>query len=156
MSIATSRGPKFGEAPRRHRRAAYNDATLASQLFDVIEPALRHLRVEGLRPIALNPMIRVYAYSEGDVFGKHYDESNDVGPHKTEYTLLIYLCGSESGMLGGETAFYDQRERELSRIVPFAGSALLHAHGHHCVLHEAMPVTRGTKWVLRSDVVFGV
>ena len=35
-----------------------------------------------------------------------------------------------------------------------AGSALLHRNGPACTLHEALPVTAGTKFVMSSDVVF--
>ncbi len=61
-------------------------------------------------------------YGPGQSFGKHVDDSVDMGDGKyTEYTLLIYLSGSGSpaakgkqkgvtkpspGLLGGETIFY--------------------------------------------------
>jgi hypothetical protein len=32
---------------------------------------------------------------------------------------------------------------------------LLHVHGDHCLEHEADPVVDGTKYVLRTDIVFG-
>ena len=39
-------------------------------------------------------------------------------------------------------------------MAPKAGKALLHLHGDDCLEHEATAVTRGLKYVLRSDVVF--
>ena len=44
--------------------------------------------------------------------------------------------------------------REVARVVPEAGMALLHCHGQDCLEHEALPVTQGCKYILRSDVVF--
>lgn len=38
-------------------------------------------------------------------------------------------------------------------VDPEIGMALLHKHGHECLLHEGREVTKGEKWVLRSDLV---
>lgn len=32
------------------------------------------------------------------------------------------------------------------------GMALLHKHGQDCLLHEGKAVTKGEKWVIRSDL----
>jgi hypothetical protein len=84
-------------------------------------------------------------------FGRHIDESNELGGGRyTAYTLLIYLssCG------GGDTIFYGGRNRRLAAVAPQPGLALLHRHGDDCLEHEAAAVTGGVKYVLRSDVVF--
>ena len=70
---------------------------------------------------------------------------------ETFYTVLFYL--SECG--GGETVFYSEHNgKETARIVPTVGSMLLHRHGVDCWQHEALPVAAGTKYILRTDVVF--
>jgi len=66
--------------------------------------------------------------------------------------------------MGGETIFYPDA-RVLSKkgaapkekvvFAPERGTALLHRHGRECALHEGAPVSKGVKWILRSDVVFG-
>lgn len=77
----------------------------------------------------------------------------------------MYLTGAEDGVEGGETIFYPEA-RVLSkkgsaapsgeaRVAPHRGLALLHRHGRECALHEGAEVLQGTKWVLRSDVLFG-
>jgi hypothetical protein len=56
--------------------------------------------------VGLNPNIRIYRYQPGQKFGRHIDESNELGGKRyTQYTLLIYLshCG------GGQTVFYGER-----------------------------------------------
>ena len=58
------------------------------------------------------------------------------------------LCGSQSVCAGGK------RSREVARVVPEMGMALLHRHGKDCLEHEALPVQRGAKYILRSDVAF--
>ena len=46
-------------------------------------------------------------YLPGQRFNRHYDDSIDLGGGaKTAYTLLVYLCGKDSGLQGGETVFY--------------------------------------------------
>lgn len=56
---------------------------------------------------------------------------------------------------GGETVFYDERGRRAASIVPRPGLGLLHLHGEdRCMEHEAMGVVRGTKYILRTDIVF--
>lgn len=42
----------------------------------------------------------------------------------------------------------------IMQVAPVEGMALLHIHGHKCMLHEARNVTKGIKYVFRSDVVF--
>ncbi len=67
-------------------------------------------------------LLHTCRYGPGQSFGKHVDDSVDIGDGMyTEYTLLIYLSGSGSpaakgkqkgvtkpspGLLGGETIFY--------------------------------------------------
>lgn len=114
-----------------------------------------------------------FRYSEGQRFGKHVDGRNDLpGGRVTGYTLLIYLNGrgeskgktrgfSKNGgpagpdFIGGETVFYDESGAVLRSVAPAAGMALLHLHGEACYEHEGAAVKTGTKYVLRSDVVFG-
>ena len=42
---------------------------------------------------------------------------------------------------------------EAISVEPEVGMALLHRHGDCCMLHEGREVTKGEKWVLRSDLV---
>lgn len=107
--------------------------------------------VEGEVAVGLKPNICLYRYGQGQRFGPHYDESVRMdGGGRTEYTLLVYLSG---GLDGGETVFYE-RKRVVAQVAPVAGMALFHIHGARCLLHEAKAVSKGLKYVLRSDVVF--
>ena len=105
----------------------------------------------------LSSNIRVYKYPENTLFGPHYDvSSRDGGSGFVSYwTLLVYLTGREDGVVGGETVFY--RDGEDDVVVDIErGLGLLHRHGmNDCLLHEGRKVIKGTKWVLRSDLVFG-
>ena len=146
-----------GEAYRDNYRAQITSRAIADALWDgglgrILRDALPPLR-DGRRPVAFNDNIRLYRYSEGQRFGRHYDESSrDSHGRETIYTTLVYL----NDALGGETVFHPH-QRDVGgeiRVAPRAGRALFHRHGSDCWLHEAMPVARGEKYVLRTDCVF--
>ena len=85
-------------------------------------------------------------------------------PAKTTWTLLIYLTGPATGCIGGETVFYPELgpakkfggkvndETKPVFVELEVGMALLHKHGQDCLLHEGKRVTKGEKWVIRSDL----
>ncbi|CAG8465257.1 3975_t:CDS:2 [Diversispora eburnea] len=87
----------------------------------------------------LNSNIRIYKYNTGQRFEQHYDDSvKDFLGRKSDWTLLIYLNGGENDheipLLGGETVFYKSKKQEII-VKPERGMALLHKHGHDCLLH---------------------
>ncbi|KAH6919037.1 hypothetical protein BKA70DRAFT_1087672 [Coprinopsis sp. MPI-PUGE-AT-0042] len=165
---------KRGEAERVNHRFSVASLNFAQKLHERLTPhlpsfpypasmskkaaALAHQ--EGPRlPNSFNSNIRVYKYTTGQYFGAHYDDSvkDALTGATSEWTLLVYLTGIEDGVEGGETLFYkDQKGKPRETITPplKRGSALLHRHGHECMLHEGSPVLKGTKYVLRSDLMF--
>ena len=147
-----SGGPAKGEAFRDNERLADHNPFLAEMLWQSgMSELFRDIVVGGKVAVGLNPNIRLYKYGQGQRFGPHYDESVRMdGGGRTEYTLLVYLSG---GLDGGETVFYE-RKRVVAQVAPVAGMALFHIHGARCLLHEAKAVSKGLKYVLRSDVVF--
>lgn len=147
-----SGGPAKGEAFRDNERLADHNVELASTLWQAgLRELFEDIGLKSRVAVGLNPNIRLYRYGEGQRFGPHYDESVDMdGGGATEFTLLVYLTGNLSG---GETVFYDRR-KVVAEVAPVAGMALFHVHGARCLLHEAKPVMKGVKYVLRSDVVF--
>ncbi len=104
-------------------------------------------------------------YEKGDQFGQHVDVSTKGGEgEETEFTLLIYLNGSETqadlddlgqeALQGGETIFWKTKSKQLVSVAPKRGMALLHAHGRRCLMHEGAEVLKGQKYMLRSDVMY--
>lgn len=50
-------------------------------------------------------------------------------------------------------AFKDRQFPDKEVVVELqTGMALLHRHGDECMLHEGREVTKGEKWVIRSDL----
>ncbi|XP_076906815.1 uncharacterized protein LOC143563065 [Bidens hawaiensis] len=159
-----SLGPAKGEAYRDNDRIAVNDPVLADTLWETgLSKLLSHLTIRGKVPVGLNPNIRLYRYKVGQRFGRHIDESVNLGEGKhTHYTMLIYLNGGDVNglddsiepLVGGETVFYGSRNSLVAEVTPTQGMALFHIHGAKCMLHESHNVTKGAKYILRSDVAF--
>ncbi|RIA82421.1 hypothetical protein C1645_797916 [Glomus cerebriforme] len=152
--------PKKGEAYRDNDRFSIEDIKFSEILYNSGLNSLVSNWSSTLtkKPaVGLNPNIRIYKYSTGQKFGQHYDDSvQDSLGRISEWTLLIYLNGGNNEndifLYGGETVFYKKKEEIVIR--PERGMALLHKHGHDCLLHEAKEVKRGFKYVLRSDLMF--
>ncbi|PIA49725.1 hypothetical protein AQUCO_01300463v1 [Aquilegia coerulea] len=156
-----SLGPTRGEAYRDNHRIAVDDPVLASTIWESgLKKVFADIEIRGKVAVGLNPNIRFYRYNVGQRFGRHIDESVDLGDgSQTYYTLLIYLSGGSKGesgesLVGGETVFYGSRRGVVAEVAPVEGMALLHIHGDKCMLHEARNVSKGVKYIFRSDVAF--
>lgn len=159
-------------SPRVNDRVSLVDYSAADSLWQyfryvllnplgIDDEDLERITDEFTSARSLNPQLRVYRYTAGHFFGKHYDESvicpiaSD--PSKkghTKWTLLIYLSGGDD-LAGGATIFYPEgRGVPPLKVNPRRGTALLHKHGDDCLKHEGELVKGGEKWILRSDVTF--
>ncbi|KAK4436336.1 hypothetical protein Salat_0797300 [Sesamum alatum] len=168
-----SLGPAYGEAYRDNDRISVDSPVLAEAIWEAgLNKFFSDIKIRGKVAVGLNPNLRFYRYTAGQRFGRHIDESVDLGDgRRTHYTLLIYLSGapgktkakskndnssqdSSEPLVGGETVFYGPRNALVAEVPPTEGMALLHIHGAKCMLHEARIVSKGIKYVLRSDVAF--
>jgi hypothetical protein len=119
---------------------------------------------------SINPRWRFFRYEQDAVYRLHMDGSwpesriNDEGEYEfdksgavTSYlTFLIYL---NDDFTGGETRFYfpDVAGAGLTArgVVPRAGSVLVFPQANTAALiHEGSAVESGTKYVIRSDVLY--
>ena len=150
------------------------DATTESILWRrVAHLAGRELDIfDGKRPLGLNARFRFYRYGEGDYFKPHTDGSwpgsrvvdgelvANAWPDR--YSLMTFLVLLNDDFEGGATRFLvpaegrgDSRWREVDIRTP-AGGVLCFPHGMHplhCV-HSSEPVTGGTKYIIRTDMLF--
>ncbi|KAK0210636.1 hypothetical protein DFS33DRAFT_1294426 [Desarmillaria ectypa] len=159
-----------GEAVRVNYRFSVTSPDFAQRLHELLVPHLPLFpppapdkrsgsALTAREPHSFNSNIRFYKYTPSQHFGPHYDDSvrDAITGAKSEWTLLIYLSGVEDGVQGGETIFYkDEKCRcDGTTVAPLnRGTALLHRHGQDCLLHEGSEVVKGTKYVLRSDLMF--
>ncbi|RLN49373.1 hypothetical protein BBJ28_00000838 [Nothophytophthora sp. Chile5] len=116
---------------------------------------------EGMYAAGLNPAIRFYQYASGQKFGCHVDQSDvdRITGFHSRFTVLVYLNdASDSDLEGGSTIFYANeagaKEEVVLSVAPETGAALVHGHGDRCLLHEGALVTRGAKYLLRTDVMY--
>ncbi|GMU54106.1 MAG: hypothetical protein AMXMBFR33_32520 [Candidatus Xenobia bacterium] len=144
-------GPdKYVQAPeiRNNDRVIRDDPELASQLWRRASPCTPP-QFEEWTAIGLNERFRYYRYQPGQRFAPHYDGKFRRDAHEqSKLTFMVYL---NDEFQGGETIFYSDRERELLRVQPRAGMALVFKHA---ILHEGSSVVAGTKYVLRTDVMY--
>ena len=128
---------------RNNDRYMFKDEQLAHSLWERSLPFL--VKQAGVyKTIGLNELMRVYKYSKGQRFKMHRDGSYERN-HKecSFYSFLIYL---NDDFEGGNTIF---KTGEV--IKPKKGTALVF---YHSILHEGKEILNGTKYVLRTDVMY--
>jgi prolyl 4-hydroxylase len=142
--ITTARGPVMLTDLRNNERVMFDDPALARALFARIAGAISP-RLCGMRAIGANERFRCYRYAPGQRFGPHYDGAFIRSRRERSLlTLMVYL---NEGFAGGDTAFHDWDVR----VAPRTGMALIFQHQ---LLHEGCQLIEGTKYVLRSDVMY--
>ena len=129
---------------RNNTRVMWDDPAEAESLLarvrDQVPATFHEQRLHGA-----NPRLRLYRYAPGQKHGVHWDTEVELpGGVRSRMTLVFYL---DHDFEGGQTDFPELDER----IEPRAGRALIFQHR---VLHSAMPVTRGVKHVLRTDILY--
>lgn len=142
--ITTARGFVMAPKIRNNERVVFDDADLATRLFERARAGLPESML-GRRPVGANERFRAYRYRPGQRFKAHYDGA--FVRNAEEQSLVTFMVYLNEGFEGGETAFLD-----LERVVtPRTGTALFFQHH---LLHEGREVDTGTKYVLRTDVMF--
>ena len=90
--------------------------------------------------------------SLGDDAAKDNDTS---GKTRSFLTFLIYL---NNNFQGGETRYYyaaPVKGMEARGVTPKIGSIMIFPQGNSAsILHEGSAVTRGSKYVIRTDVLY--
>lgn len=98
----------------------------------------------GARVVGLNERLRYYRYHPGQYFEWHVDGSFRRSPEELSMlTLMVYLS---DGFTGGSTEF-----ARVDPVVPKLGMAVVF---DHFMRHRGAPVLEGTKYVLRTDVMY--
>jgi predicted 2-oxoglutarate/Fe(II)-dependent dioxygenase YbiX len=149
-------GALYPSTYRDNDRLVRDDARLAAALFECLRPALpRQLVVDGVawRLAGLNSRFRWCRYRGGQRFCVHRDGA--YVPHAGARSLLtcqLYLNDAAS-FEGGRTRFYAARDGSaiFGAITPEVGAAIVFDHD---LWHDGEPVTAGTKYVMRTDVMY--
>jgi predicted 2-oxoglutarate/Fe(II)-dependent dioxygenase YbiX len=120
-----------------------DDLPLAERLWARLLHRSELHDVDVWQPAGLNERFRFYKYGVGQAFRWHRDGAFIRNP--CEQSLLTFMIYLNEGFVGGATEF------DHVSVVPRMGDALVFRHG---LRHQGAEVTRGTKYVLRSDVMF--
>ncbi|KAL8952488.1 MAG: hypothetical protein Q9222_001591 [Ikaeria aurantiellina] len=109
----------------------------------------------------LNERMRFLKYTTGQYFRPHCDGTyvTPDGSEMSYYTLHLYLNDSEcstpgTGMEGGATRFHSLSwdESKYFDIDPKVGRVLIFQHRN--LLHSGDDVAKGTKFTLRTDLMY--
>ena len=119
---------------------------------------------EGRKAVGINARFRFYRYKEGDFFKFHTDgawpgsrviDQQLIGnAYPDRYSEMTFLILLSEDFDGGATRFR-VNHNDVDIRTP-AGSVLCFPHGTHPLhrVHSSVPITRGTKYIIRSDVLF--
>lgn len=146
---------------------------------DALFARVKHLLPQEFgqdRLFGINRRWRLYRYNEGNVYRKHLDGAWPAsgvreeqgrkeylydaygGGTRSRLTFIVYL---NDDFEGGETTFFVPQPSlegalESRPVRPRVGCATVFPHGDTGVplLHEGSSVTKGTKYLLRTDVVY--
>ncbi|TPN88928.1 2OG-Fe(II) oxygenase [Aquimarina algicola] len=127
---------------RNNKRIIFKDQFIANNIWSQVQPFFKGMFKE-YNAIGLNDRFRIYKYDTGERFKMHRDGSYK--KNETESSFLSFLIYLNDDFEGGETYF----EKGIT-ITPKIGDALLF---YHPLRHEGKPITSGTKYVLRTDVM---
>jgi 2OG-Fe(II) oxygenase superfamily len=144
-----------------HKLAVFDHPSTVQHLWRRLEPILRtHCsdfvhREQCGPPIGLNPRLRVLRYdsTDQDHFAPHFDATTRFPDAVSRLTVLLYLNTADAvDFGGGETLFLNAAAPQSeATVVPQAGTIVIFEHD---LYHSGVPLDWGTKYVLRTDVLF--
>ncbi len=140
--VRTLAGEKLMQNIRNNERAQYVSPSWVALLWQRLQ-AVSLPTLGGQSAKALPQELRFYKYAEQQRFKMHKDGSWTEAGLTSKLTMMVYL---NDGFAGGETDFRD------FKVHPKKGSALFFVHD---TWHEGAVVTKGVKYVVRSDVLYG-
>lgn len=139
--VRTQDGQKAMPSIRNNQRTIIEAPTWVAMLWQRLASIGLPI-LDGECAHSLAAELRFYKYVTGERFKMHKDGPWHENGMSSRLTFLVYL---NDGFDGGDTDFRD------FRVAPQQGDALLFIHD---TWHEGCAVTKGVKYVLRSDVMY--
>jgi predicted 2-oxoglutarate/Fe(II)-dependent dioxygenase YbiX len=140
---------------RNNKRCIIDDPVKAEELYQKCKHLIPQQAPNGWYAVGLNERLRFLKYNDGEYFAPHYDgtyvrdaRAGDLQGEKSFVTFQLYL---NEGFVGGETTFISEKNGWFETVTPRTGSVLLF---HHPILHEGSLLVSGTKYALRTDVMY--
>jgi len=142
---------------RLNDRLTFNDTELADHIWERCKPFVpQEFNHNGnlWKACGLNIRFRCCKYLSGHYFGRHIDgRYTPNGKLQSWMTLMFYI---NDDFTGGNTVFYDINGGVRFSVAPSPGLAILFWQGDlgHDLWHDGQPILTGTKYILRTDVMF--
>lgn len=141
-TVSLRSGAKMMKNIRNNYRILYKDEHLAQKYWKTLQHSCPK-ELDDYEAIGLNEQFRFYKYDPAQRFKKHMDgRFRRSENEESRITFMIYL---NDDFEGGETQF------DSITITPKRGSVLCFIHEQK---HEGRPLTIGSKYVLRTDVMY--
>lgn len=164
--------------PNPHKLAVFENPIMLQRLWKQIQPSFKCPEMQSFckihgPPLGLNPRLRVLRYDaqDDDRFEPHFDATTVVAHQTSLLTVLLYLNdGNGVHFNGGDTLYLNhaatrQEQKALfcikdnvqssnnnnNKVTPKTGRLVLFEHD---LFHASSPLVSGTKYVLRTDVLF--
>lgn len=139
-TVALPEGSTMMKSIRNNQRVTLDNTEIATKIWSKVVSFIP--TVDNQTPTRLNERIRFYKYEQKERFNKHRDGRFRTTDEESRLTFLIYLNDEYEG---GETEF------ETFSTSPKTGTALCFTHE---LKHKGCSVITGTKYVLRTDIMF--
>ncbi|PKH53075.1 oxidoreductase, 2OG-Fe(II) oxygenase [Tenacibaculum sp. Bg11-29] len=141
-TVSLTSGAKMMKNIRDNYRLIHFDVALANKYWEKLLQFCPKY-IENNEAVGLNEQFRFYKYEAEQRFKRHIDGRFRRSEfEESRITFMIYL---NDDYIGGQTKFND------IIITPNIGTALCFIHEQK---HEGIPVKKGEKYVLRSDVMY--
>jgi predicted 2-oxoglutarate/Fe(II)-dependent dioxygenase YbiX len=137
------------ELRKSHRCILDSSTNLVERIWERIADHVPLRWEDNYEVTGLNPRLRILKYNVGDEFNIHADGTIRTGNGDiSKLTLLIYLNVDYEG---GYTTYVMGASAKHHVIVPGIGDAVIQDQN---ILHFVPPITRGKKYVLRTDIMY--
>jgi predicted 2-oxoglutarate/Fe(II)-dependent dioxygenase YbiX len=141
-SVRTQTGSQLMTNVRNNQRLMFCEPVWRDRLWDRLKCEALPIFGADSHAVGLPKDLRFYKYNQGERFKMHKDGPWVEGALTSKLSFLVYL---NEAFTGGRTDFRD------FVITPVTGMALIFVHD---TWHEGEEVTSGSKYVLRSDVLY--
>ena len=156
--ISYNTGARMNKEYRDNYRCLYRDESLRLQLeslvLDLAPKQVNFIQEGGVLVkkdlLGLSGNFRFYKYLPGNKFKKHRDGNQLEEGGVSLFTVLFYLNDVEEG---GETAVYDPSLENRILVKAEEGKLLIF---NHTIAHTGEEVTKGIKYILRTDLIYKV
>ena len=142
---------------RKSHRCMIDNCDLANALYERVKhlvPTTLFERGNGgreMEAVGLNERLRFLRYTSGDYFVQHMDGTyvRPMGhPKYGEKSMLTFLVYLNESFEGGAL---EMQWGPITSIQPSTGLVVVHDHQ---ILHEAMVVQSGTRYCIRTDIMY--